>query len=155
MHRLLSNQNGKTYPFHAKAQVVERDTVFVPSGWDSWGKIKVLREGFDCESISEGWDENIEALADGHKHSTGAMGIYQDAIPNQESTIQVNKQHTHTYIHIDLTGISLNISLWLQYVKMNKHFMNVISKHFKKHKNPLVSHLDQCCPLRQELIHLR
>ncbi|KAG1462702.1 hypothetical protein G6F56_005455 [Rhizopus delemar] len=88
LHRLLSNQNGKTYPFHAKAQVVERDTVFVPSGWDSWGKIKVLREGFDCESISEGWDENIEALADGHKHSTGAMGIYQDAIPNQESTIQ-------------------------------------------------------------------
>ncbi|CAO3703176.1 unnamed protein product [Rhizopus stolonifer] len=88
LHRLLSNQNGKTYPFRAKAQVVERDTVFVPSGWDSWGKIKVLREGFDCESISEGWDENIEALADGHKHSTGAMGIYQDAIPNQESSIQ-------------------------------------------------------------------
>ncbi|KAI9259874.1 dynein family light intermediate chain [Sporodiniella umbellata] len=81
LHRLLSNQNGKTYPFQAKAQVVERDTVFVPSGWDSWGKIKVLREGFDCESVSEGWDENT--LIEGHS-STGAMGMYEEIIPNEE-----------------------------------------------------------------------
>ncbi|KAG0737946.1 hypothetical protein G6F57_011054 [Rhizopus arrhizus] len=83
LHRLLTI-NGKPYPFQSRAQVVERDTVFVPSGWDSWNKIKVLREGFDCESISEGWDENMDA----DNSQTGAIGIYQEAIPNEESDSQ-------------------------------------------------------------------
>ncbi|ORE22843.1 dynein light intermediate chain [Rhizopus microsporus] len=85
LHRLLSNNN-KTYPFNVKAQVIERETVLVPSGWDSWGKIKVLREGFDCESLSESWDENMDALADGHQpaNTSGALGIYEEAIPNDD-----------------------------------------------------------------------
>jgi len=27
----------------------------VPPNWDSWGKIRVLREGFDVEQVSNGW----------------------------------------------------------------------------------------------------
>ena len=45
LHRLLGQS------LKDKAQVVERDTVFVPAGWDSFGKIRTLRE-FDCESLS-------------------------------------------------------------------------------------------------------
>jgi hypothetical protein len=29
--------------------------VFVPYGWDSWGKIRVLREDFDVEGVCAGW----------------------------------------------------------------------------------------------------
>lgn len=73
-----------------KAQVIERDTVFVPSGWDSWGKIKVLREGFDCEYVSDGWDADMDAVADRHNpSSSGARGTYEEAIPNDELEIQV------------------------------------------------------------------
>lgn len=32
----------------------------VPPNWDSWGKIRVLREGFDVEAISEGWSIDLE-----------------------------------------------------------------------------------------------
>ena len=35
-----------------KPQVVERETIFVPVGWDSWGKIKILNEKFNCQLFS-------------------------------------------------------------------------------------------------------
>ncbi|KAJ3049472.1 hypothetical protein HK097_009531, partial [Rhizophlyctis rosea] len=41
-----------SFAFDLRARVLDRDTVLVPSGWDSWGKIRVLREGFDCEGMS-------------------------------------------------------------------------------------------------------
>ncbi|KAL0142995.1 dynein light intermediate chain-domain-containing protein [Mucor lusitanicus] len=88
LHRTLSSF-AKPYPFHLKAQVIERDTVLVPSGWDSWGKIKVLREGFDCDHVSEGWDADMDAVIDRQKPgNTGARGTYEEAIPNGESEIQ-------------------------------------------------------------------
>ncbi|KAI3326883.1 dynein light intermediate chain-domain-containing protein [Xylariaceae sp. AK1471] len=38
-----------------KHNVIDRDKIVVPPNWDSWGKIRVLRDGFDVESVSEGW----------------------------------------------------------------------------------------------------
>ncbi|KAJ8325582.1 hypothetical protein O5D80_005791 [Batrachochytrium dendrobatidis] len=65
LHRLLS-KNSQTvnsdtvqssrklagYEFTGCAQTVERDAVSIPAGWDSWGKIRVLRDGFPCEVYS-------------------------------------------------------------------------------------------------------
>jgi len=42
--------------------VVERDRVLVPPGWDSHGKIRILREGFDVEGVSRAWSEEIQGL---------------------------------------------------------------------------------------------
>ena len=63
LHRLLTpsslnnpQQQPSSSPFKRRAQVVERDQVMVPAGWDSIGKIKVLRNGFDCEGVSSGWE---------------------------------------------------------------------------------------------------
>ncbi|RWA04855.1 hypothetical protein EKO27_g10258 [Xylaria grammica] len=42
-----------------KHNVIDRDKIVVPPNWDSWGKIRVLRDGFDVESISEGWSIDI------------------------------------------------------------------------------------------------
>ncbi|KAI8640521.1 dynein light intermediate chain-domain-containing protein [Parasitella parasitica] len=88
LHRTLTT-HAKPYKFRLKAQVIERDTVLVPSGWDSWNKIKVLREGFDCDHVSEGWDADMDAVIDRQKPgNTGARGTYEEAIPNGESEIQ-------------------------------------------------------------------
>ncbi|CAO3634134.1 unnamed protein product [Cunninghamella blakesleeana] len=87
LHRVLTTST-KTYPYLIKAQVVERDSVAVPSGWDSWGKIRVLRE-FDCEAVNQGWDADLEALLDRQPHSAhGARGIYEDAITSPEKEEQ-------------------------------------------------------------------
>ncbi len=46
-----------------KHNVIDRDKILVPPNWDSWGKIRVLREGFDVESISNGWSIDTQLPA--------------------------------------------------------------------------------------------
>ncbi|OTA62761.1 putative motor protein [Hypoxylon sp. EC38] len=43
-----------------KANVIDRDKIVVPPNWDSWGKIRVLRDGFDVELVSEGWSIDLD-----------------------------------------------------------------------------------------------
>jgi dynein light intermediate chain 1 len=43
-----------------KHNVIDRDKVVLPPNWDSWGKIRVLREGFDVEGVNQGWSVDIE-----------------------------------------------------------------------------------------------
>ncbi|KAI8980273.1 dynein light intermediate chain-domain-containing protein [Pilobolus umbonatus] len=88
LHRLLRNSN-KSYPFQFRAQVIERDSVVVPAGWDTWGKIKALKEGFDCEILSEGFDMDMEAIRDHQQPGlAGASGMYEESIPNFELEAQ-------------------------------------------------------------------
>ncbi|KAL1622685.1 hypothetical protein SLS56_008610 [Neofusicoccum ribis] len=44
-----------------KHNVIDRDRVLVPPNWDSWGKIRVLRDGFDAEGVSQAWSVDIQA----------------------------------------------------------------------------------------------
>ncbi|KAI8379892.1 dynein light intermediate chain-domain-containing protein [Choanephora cucurbitarum] len=88
LHRLLATST-KTYPFQLKAQVVERDSVMVPAGWDSWGKLRVLREGFDCEAVHQGWDSDMDAIADRQQPGFhGARGSYEEVIADPNSKEQ-------------------------------------------------------------------
>jgi dynein light intermediate chain 1, cytosolic len=43
-----------------KPNVIDRDQIVVPPNWDSWGKIRVLREGFDVEVVSNGWSIDLQ-----------------------------------------------------------------------------------------------
>ncbi|KAI9322309.1 dynein light intermediate chain-domain-containing protein [Dichotomocladium elegans] len=84
LHRLLTTHS-KAFPFTLKAQVIERDSVMVPTGWDTWGKIRVLREGFDCEYVHQGWDADLESIMDRQEPGPhGARGEYEEAIPDPE-----------------------------------------------------------------------
>lgn len=40
--------------------VTDRDRVLVPPNWDSWAKIRILRDGFDVEGISQKWSVDID-----------------------------------------------------------------------------------------------
>ncbi|OWP00484.1 dynein light intermediate chain [Marssonina coronariae] len=53
IHSLLKRQP-------LKHNIIDRDKVLVPPNWDSWGKIRVLRDGFDVEAINQGWSLDIE-----------------------------------------------------------------------------------------------
>lgn len=55
-----------------KHNVVDRERVLVPPAWDSWGKIRVLREGFDVEGISRAWGVEIQDLPS-PKTTSGAV----------------------------------------------------------------------------------
>lgn len=42
--------------------MIDRDQILVPTGWDSWGKIRILREKFDCEKVGQGWEEDLNRM---------------------------------------------------------------------------------------------
>ncbi|EPQ30041.1 uncharacterized protein PFL1_02158 [Pseudozyma flocculosa PF-1] len=48
------------FKFPYRAITTDRDTLLVPSGWDSWGKIRALRDGFDCKGMARGWEYDCE-----------------------------------------------------------------------------------------------
>ncbi|CAG8597025.1 4447_t:CDS:2, partial [Scutellospora calospora] len=82
-HRLLGSK------FNVEPNYVERDTVLVPTGWDSWNQIKYLRDGFDCDGLLQGWDLDM----------TGEKETTEDA----EEVISVKK----VYEDVPLTGPSI------------------------------------------------
>ncbi|EJT50405.1 hypothetical protein A1Q1_00337 [Trichosporon asahii var. asahii CBS 2479] len=64
VHRLYTTPGASgepvaRYPFAHRANVLDRDAVLVPAGWDSWGKINVLREGFDLQRVHNAWESSI------------------------------------------------------------------------------------------------
>ncbi|GAA5975091.1 hypothetical protein JCM11641_000029 [Rhodosporidiobolus odoratus] len=72
-----------TFPFPHRANVIDRDGVLVPSGWDSWGKIRVLRERFECEACGEGWEADLarvraRARDEGRRARGGGEGQDED-----------------------------------------------------------------------------
>ncbi len=87
---------------HLKHNVIDRDRVLVPPNWDSWGKIRILREGFDLEGVSKAWSKDIQISqsatandggdieeSDQHHDSTSAVYIYEETIrdPQRISSI--------------------------------------------------------------------
>ena len=69
--------------------MVDRDKILIPPNWDSWGKIKVLREGFDVEGVCNSWSEEarIADTTGAHKADrSGVIAAFQDVIKNPEGS---------------------------------------------------------------------
>ncbi|KAI9711573.1 MAG: hypothetical protein M1820_002138 [Bogoriella megaspora] len=88
IHSILAIQSPlKRQPL--KHNIIDRDKVLVPPNWDSWGKIRVLREGFDVENISSSWSIEIqdppESLRGQHEARVVANGdTKHEEIANDE-----------------------------------------------------------------------
>ncbi|KAL7276521.1 hypothetical protein RUND412_000480 [Rhizina undulata] len=67
-----------------KHNVIERDKVLVPPHWDSWGKIRVLREGFDVEGVHSGWSIDISPHSGDGDTEGGAVEVYEDVIKDSK-----------------------------------------------------------------------
>lgn len=93
LHRLLgtkslSSDTKSAYAFNIKANYVERDTVLVPAGWDSWRKIKFLKEGFDCEELIQGWNLDLSGKSDTSEEggdNISARKVYEEIIDHEDS----------------------------------------------------------------------
>ncbi|KAH7877137.1 dynein light intermediate chain-domain-containing protein [Lentinula edodes] len=68
------------FPFSHRPNTLDRDRVVIPSGWDSWGKIAVLRE-FEPTVWGEGWEADLES--EGREDvKNGAKKMYRDLVPD-------------------------------------------------------------------------
>ncbi|KAK0717353.1 dynein light intermediate chain-domain-containing protein [Lasiosphaeria miniovina] len=77
IHSLL-----KKHPL--KHNVIDRDKIVVPPNWDSWGKIRVLREGFDVELVSNAWALDLDQPFPAEQHVNGVVAQDGHASEAQE-----------------------------------------------------------------------
>lgn len=68
------------FPFTHKPNTLDRDHIVVPAGWDSWGKITVMRE-FDPKSWGEAWENDLEGIAD--ESTPGAKNLFSALVPDR------------------------------------------------------------------------
>ncbi|KIP12896.1 hypothetical protein PHLGIDRAFT_61144 [Phlebiopsis gigantea 11061_1 CR5-6] len=70
------------FPFKHKPNTLDRDRIVVPAGWDSWGKIVVLREGFDAKAWGEAWEHDLDHV-EGEPDEPSASKMYSTLVPDQ------------------------------------------------------------------------
>lgn len=58
----------------------------VPPNWDSWGKIRVLREGFDVERVSKGWEADLDHIYPQPHHDGETAENGQASTENNDPT---------------------------------------------------------------------
>lgn len=64
--------------------MLDRDAVMVPTGWDSWGKINVLRERFDPSRVGKAWENSLRRQSnqreDGEVEGEGIEDLWNEII---------------------------------------------------------------------------
>lgn len=73
----------------AKHNIVDRDKILVPPNWDSWGKIRILKEGFDPEAVGDSWSVEIQDAPD------DTFDMSQKPTPNGEQDKPMQNGHTN------------------------------------------------------------
>ena len=74
------------FPFMHKPNTLDRDRIVVPAGWDSWGKVSVMRDGFDAKMWAEAWERDLESAEQGAGEA-GARKAYATLVPDQGSKV--------------------------------------------------------------------
>ena len=82
------------FPFVNKPNTLDRDRIVVPAGWDSWGKIAVLRDGFDAKAWGEAWERNLSSYSGiDSDDEAGARKLYASLVQDQGPKVRVPPDH--------------------------------------------------------------
>jgi hypothetical protein len=74
------------FPFSHKPNTLDRDRIVVPAGWDSWGKIAIMRDGFDAKT----WGEALERdLDENQNEGSGARKLFAALVPDQGTKVSI------------------------------------------------------------------
>lgn len=71
------------FPFLHKPNTLDRDHIVIPAGWDSWGKISVLRDGFDAKAWGEAWERDLEKTESEPADEPSAKTMFASFVPDQ------------------------------------------------------------------------
>ena len=78
IHSLLKRQS-------LKHNVIDRDKILVPSNWDSWGKIRIIREGFDIEGVGTSWSVEIQEPPESPPPPSASPDTSEETAAGQEA----------------------------------------------------------------------
>ncbi|KAF7352424.1 Dynein 1 light intermediate chain [Mycena venus] len=70
------------FPFTHKPNYLDRDRIVVPAGWDSWGKITIMREEFEARTWGEAWERDLDAEGE-QLPADGAKALFSTLVPDQ------------------------------------------------------------------------
>lgn len=105
IHSLLKKQP-------IRHNLIDRDKVVVPPNWDSWGKIRVLREGFNVEEVNKGWSFDIEedSSSDDGTHSQPPESVAESAVSAYEEVIRDPSLDALQATSAESQGLKLEVS---------------------------------------------
>ncbi|KAJ7119485.1 dynein light intermediate chain-domain-containing protein [Mycena epipterygia] len=69
------------FPFTQKPNYLDRDRIIVPAGWDSWGKITIMREEFEARAWGDAWDRDLDSADT--PPADGAKALFSALVPDQ------------------------------------------------------------------------
>ncbi|ODO10358.1 hypothetical protein I350_00953 [Cryptococcus amylolentus CBS 6273] len=81
------------FPFNHRANVLDRVAVMVPSGWDSWGKIDVLRDGSDTALVEKGWKVRLSQYIAKSAGASPLLRVSSPAISANLTTVTEPSQN--------------------------------------------------------------
>lgn len=59
----------------------------MPAGWDSWGKIAVLRDGFDAKGWGDAWESDLDREPNAVEDDSGAKKMFAALVPDQGARV--------------------------------------------------------------------
>lgn len=75
------------FPFSHKPNTLDRDRIVVPAGWDSWGKIAVMRDGFEAKIWGEAWENDLDNDENVVGEEPGAKKMFSALVPDQGARV--------------------------------------------------------------------
>ncbi|GBF67032.1 cytoplasmic dynein 1 light intermediate chain [Trichophyton mentagrophytes] len=115
IHSLLKRQS-------LKHNVIDRDKILVPSNWDSWGKIRIIREGFNIEGVGTSWSVEIQGPPESLKRSSSgddeeaqeredpdsaasAVAVYEQTIKDPKGAASISRARQSESRQIEVTTV--------------------------------------------------
>lgn len=86
------------FPFNHKPNPLDRDHLVIPAGWDSWGKIEIVRQ-FEPKSWGEAWDREVDTDEPLPADEVGISKMYSALVPDQGSKVCILRS-TRCTVHL-------------------------------------------------------
>lgn len=80
------------FVFNHRPNTLDRDRLVIPAGWDSWGKITVVRE-FEPRAWGDAWERDTDE--EGEDGAAGAKKLYASLVPDQGAKVLSFKSLLH------------------------------------------------------------
>ena len=92
-------------PSNIKYNIIDRDKILIPPNWDSWAKIRILKEGFEMEAVANAWSVEIQAPPEPIFDRNNAKNKSQASVASKEESDQTSRTPDGSAISIFLSTL--------------------------------------------------
>lgn len=131
------------FPQSSKPNTLDRDRIFVPAGWDSWGKIQILRDNFEYKTWSDAWEREIDPEKQNESQGPGAKQLFETLIGGNQGP-QVSRELVQSFDLADMSHRKFHSSLWYCQ-SQNRISYRSIGMTTRRNLTEILEHLSVIC----------